>query len=119
MQTRRRPRSLPQVPPVDVVRQHRLGRCWSLPPSPLLSDGYSRIERSATAAPVVPQGELIMDKDRIQVSVKQVVGSVKEVVGKVLGDQKTKADGKAEKAAGKIQNAVGSIKDTVRETVKK
>jgi len=44
---------------------------------------------SATAAPVVPQGELIMDKDRIQGSVKQVIGSVKEVVGKVLGDQKT------------------------------
>jgi uncharacterized protein YjbJ (UPF0337 family) len=58
---------------------------------------------SATAAPVVPQGELIMDKDRIQGSVKQVVGSVKEVAGKVLGDQKTEADGKAEKAAGKYR----------------
>jgi uncharacterized protein YjbJ (UPF0337 family) len=81
---------------------------------------YGRIERVRDrGARSALQGELIMDKDRIQGSVKQVVGSVKEVVGKVLGDQKTEADGKAEKAAGKIQNAVGSIKDTVRETVKK
>jgi uncharacterized protein YjbJ (UPF0337 family) len=63
-------------------------------------------------------GDAIMDKDRIQGSLKQVVGGIKEAVGKAAGDQKTEADGKAEKAAGKFQNAVGSLKDTVRETFK-
>ena len=64
-------------------------------------------------------GDAIMDKDRIQGSIKQVVGGIKEAVGKAAGDQKTEADGKAEKAAGKFQNAVGSLKDTVRETFKR
>jgi uncharacterized protein YjbJ (UPF0337 family) len=64
-------------------------------------------------------GDAIMDKDRIQGSLKQVVGGIKEAVGKAAGDQKTEADGKAEKAAGKFQNAVGSLKDTVRETFKR
>jgi len=63
-------------------------------------------------------GDAIMDKDRIQGSIKQVVGGIKEAVGKAAGDQKTEADGKAEKAAGKLQNAFGSMKDTVRETFK-
>jgi uncharacterized protein YjbJ (UPF0337 family) len=57
---------------------------------------------------------LIMDKDRVQGSAKQVVGGIKEVVGKVLGDQKTESEGKAEKAAGKIQNAVGGLKDPLK-----
>ena len=60
-----------------------------------------------------------MDKDRIQGSLKQVVGRIKEAVGKATGDQKTEADGKAEKVAGKVQNAVGGMKDTVRETFRR
>ena len=52
----------------------------------------------------VTNGDAIMDKDRIQGSLKQVVGGIKEAVGK---------------AAGKFQNAVGSLKDTVRETFKR
>jgi uncharacterized protein YjbJ (UPF0337 family) len=35
-----------------------------------------------------------MDKDRIQGSLKQVVGGIKEAVGKAAGDQKTEADGR-------------------------
>jgi uncharacterized protein YjbJ (UPF0337 family) len=58
--------------------------------------------------------DLIMDKDRVQGSAKQVVGGIKEVVGKVLGDQKTESEGKAEKVAGKIQNAVGGLKDALK-----
>jgi uncharacterized protein YjbJ (UPF0337 family) len=58
--------------------------------------------------------DLIMDKDRVQVSARQVVGGIKEVVGKVLGDQKTESEGKAEKATGKIQNAVGGIKAALK-----
>ena len=75
---------------------------------------------SATAAPPpLYRGNLIMDKDRVKGSVKQIVGSIKEVVGKVVGDQKIEDDGKAEQIAGKIQNAVGSFKDTARETLKR
>ena len=64
---------------------------------------------------LVTNGDVIMDKDRIQGSLKQVVGRIKEAVGKAAGDEKTEADGKAEKAAGKLQNAVGSMKDAARE----
>lgn len=59
-----------------------------------------------------------MDKDRIQGSLKQVVGRIKEAVGKALGDRKTEVDGKAEQVAGKFQNAVGGVKDSVRESLK-
>lgn len=69
----------------------------------------------ATARPVALKEHLIVDKDRVQGSARQVVGGIKEVVGKVLGDPKTEADGKTEKAAGKIQNAVGGLKDALRQ----
>jgi len=59
-----------------------------------------------------------MDKDRIQGSLKQVIGGIKETVGKAVGDRKTEVDGKAKKAEGKFQNAVGGIKDTVLESLK-
>ncbi len=55
----------------------------------------------------------IMDKNRIEGSVKQVKGSVEEAAGKVLGDAKLTAKGKSDKVAGKIQNAVGGLNDTL------
>ena len=67
-----------------------------------------------------PQGgpvqaeDVVMDKDRIAGSAKQIKGSVKETVGKAVGDRKLEADGKADKIKGKIQNAVGGLKDTLR-----
>ena len=63
-------------------------------------------------------GDAIMDKDRIQGSLKQVIGRIKEAIGKAAGDQKTEAEGKADQAVGKLQNAVGGVKDTVREALK-
>jgi uncharacterized protein YjbJ (UPF0337 family) len=56
----------------------------------------------------------IMDKDRIEGSVKQLKGAAKEIAGKITGDAKLQSDGKADKAAGKIQNLVGGIKDALR-----
>jgi uncharacterized protein YjbJ (UPF0337 family) len=63
--------------------------------------------------------ERVMDKDRVEGSVKQVKGSVKEAVGKVVGDAKLESEGKADKAEGKVQNAIGGLKDAVRDAVKK
>jgi uncharacterized protein YjbJ (UPF0337 family) len=54
----------------------------------------------------------IVDKNRIEGSVKQVKGSIEEAAGKVLGDAKLTAEGKADKVAGKI-NAVGSVSDSL------
>ena len=59
-------------------------------------------------------GEQIMDKDRIEGSVKEIKGKIMEVAGKALGDAKLDAEGKAEQAAGKVQNTVGGIKDTLK-----
>jgi CsbD-like len=42
----------------------------------------------------------IVDKNRIEGSVKQVKGSIEEAAGKVLGDAKLTAKGKADKVAG-------------------
>jgi uncharacterized protein YjbJ (UPF0337 family) len=58
---------------------------------------------------------MIMDKDRIVGSAKQVKGSIKEAIGKATGDSKLVAEGKADKIIGTIQNAVGSAKDTIKE----
>jgi uncharacterized protein YjbJ (UPF0337 family) len=65
------------------------------------------------------QEQVVMDKDRIAGTAKEVKGSVKEAVGKVIGDAKLQSDGEAEQTAGKIQNAVGGMKDTVRDILKK
>jgi uncharacterized protein YjbJ (UPF0337 family) len=58
--------------------------------------------------------DIVVDKDRIAGSAKQLKGTLKEVAGKVMGDAKLEAEGKADKAKGKVQNAVGSLKDTLR-----
>lgn len=60
-----------------------------------------------------------MDKDRIQGSLKHVVGRIKAAVGRAVGDRKTEADEKTEMTAGKLQNAVGSMTDTARESVRR
>src|ERR1700722_7167269 len=61
---------------------------------------------------------LVMDKDRVVGSAKEIKGSVKETIGKATGDAKLQADGKADKVEGKIQNAIGGAKDTVRDALK-
>ncbi len=64
-----------------------------------------------------PQGEYIVDKDRIEGSLKQAEGAIKEGVGKLVGDAKLVAEGTADKAEGKVQNSVGGAKDAVRDAV--
>jgi uncharacterized protein YjbJ (UPF0337 family) len=66
----------------------------------------------------IAKEHIVMDKDRIEGSAKQVKGAVKEAVGKVTGDAKTEAAGKADKAEGKVQNAIGGAKDAVRDALK-
>jgi uncharacterized protein YjbJ (UPF0337 family) len=65
------------------------------------------------------QGELAMDKDRVQGAAHEAKGAVKEAAGKLTGDAKTQAEGKAEKAAGKVQNAAGGAKDAARDALNK
>jgi uncharacterized protein YjbJ (UPF0337 family) len=62
---------------------------------------------------------LIVDKDRIVGSAKEIKGSVKETIGKAIGDAKLQSDGRADKVEGKVQNAIGGGKDAVRDALKK
>ena len=62
--------------------------------------------------------QLVMDKDRVVGSAKEVKGLVKETIGKATGDAKLQADGKADKVEGKIQNAIGGAKDAVRDALR-
>jgi uncharacterized protein YjbJ (UPF0337 family) len=61
--------------------------------------------------------EVIMDKDRVVGSAKQVKGEVKQAVGKIVGDEKLVSEGKADKLEGKVQNTIGGIKDTIKDAV--
>jgi uncharacterized protein YjbJ (UPF0337 family) len=65
------------------------------------------------------QGAPVMDKNRIEGSIKELKGAAKEAIGKVVGDAKLQSDGKADRAVGKIQNAVGGLSDAVSDAVKK
>lgn len=62
-----------------------------------------------------PQKEnLVMNKDRIAGSAKEIKGSIKETIGRAIGDAKLEADGKADQVEGKVQNAVGGIEDVLK-----
>jgi uncharacterized protein YjbJ (UPF0337 family) len=65
------------------------------------------------------QEVVIMDKDRIDGSAKEIKGSVKEATGKAVGDAKLQSDGRADKVEGKVQNTLGGVKDAVRDALKK
>jgi uncharacterized protein YjbJ (UPF0337 family) len=65
------------------------------------------------------QENVVMDKDRIAGSTRQIKGSVKETIGKATGDAKLQADGRADKVEGKVQNAIGGVKDAMRDVLKK
>jgi uncharacterized protein YjbJ (UPF0337 family) len=58
--------------------------------------------------------EIIMDKDRVIGSVKQIKGAVKKVIGSAVGDAKLESEGNADKVEGKVQNAIGGLKDTLK-----
>ena len=62
---------------------------------------------------------MIMDRDRVEGSAKNLKGKVKEAAGKLTGDAKLKSEGKADQVAGKVQNAFGGAKDAIRDTVRK
>jgi len=84
------------------------------------SHGLAKIESIKSLFCVRPTwaallvGEQIMDKDRIEGSVKEIKGKIKEVAGKVLGDAKLETEGKTDQIAGKVQNAAGGVKDTLK-----
>jgi uncharacterized protein YjbJ (UPF0337 family) len=65
--------------------------------------------------PHVAVGVVVMDKDRIAGSAKEIKGSVKETIGKAVGDAKLESEGKADKVEGKVQNAIGGLKDALKE----
>ena len=60
------------------------------------------------------QKEIVMNKDRIEGSVKQAAGNIKAAAGKVLGDAKLEADGNVEVTEGKLQNVKGGLKDALK-----
>jgi uncharacterized protein YjbJ (UPF0337 family) len=62
---------------------------------------------------------IVVDKNRVDGSAKNIGGKVKEGIGNVTGDSKMKTEGKADQAEGKIQNTIGGIKDSVKDAFKK
>jgi uncharacterized protein YjbJ (UPF0337 family) len=62
---------------------------------------------------------MVMDKNRIAGSAKEIKGAVKETIGKAMGDAKLQSDGRADKVEGKLQNALGGVKDAARDALKK
>lgn len=60
----------------------------------------------------------MMDRNRIEGSIKQVKGSAEAAIGKVIGDAKLVNDGKIDQAAGKVQNAIGGVSDALRAAAK-
>jgi uncharacterized protein YjbJ (UPF0337 family) len=63
--------------------------------------------------------KIMVDKNRVDGSAKNIGGKVKEGIGNVTGDSKMQTEGKADQAEGKIQNTIGGIKDSVKDALKK
>ena len=57
----------------------------------------------------------MVDKNRVEGSLKRAGGAAKEAAGKLVGDKKLETEGKADQVAGKVQNAVGGVKDALRD----
>ena len=62
------------------------------------------------------EGELIMDENRIEGSVRNVGGKVQEGFGKVAGNARIQAEGLANQAAGAAQDLYGQAADSARTT---
>jgi uncharacterized protein YjbJ (UPF0337 family) len=77
------------------------------------SGRYSRQFAGGTA-----EGRL-MDKDRIEGSVKEGAGKVEEEWGRAMDKPGTEADGEKRRVEGKVQKGWGETKDTVRDAVGK
>jgi uncharacterized protein YjbJ (UPF0337 family) len=51
--------------------------------------------------------DVLMDKDRVIGSAKQIKGTVKQAVGKAAGDSKLETEGNADTIEGQVQNVIG------------
>ena len=58
--------------------------------------------------------KIVMNKDRIAGSAKELKGTIKERAGRLFGDSKLEVDGKIDKAEGKVQNAIDGLWDTLK-----
>jgi uncharacterized protein YjbJ (UPF0337 family) len=56
-----------------------------------------------------------MDKDRVEGTIKKVLGSIQESFGRAIGDRAMEAQGKAKKAEGAAQNITGRVREATRE----
>ena len=70
-------------------------------------------------SPFAPAGMLnpgvsIMDEQRIQGAIDEVVGSAKRHVGHLTGDTRTEVEGAAQQIKGKVESAVGNVKDNLK-----
>ena len=62
---------------------------------------------------------VVVDRDRVDGSAKNIGGKLKEGVGNLTGDAKMQTEGKADQAKGKLQNTIGGIKDSIRGAFRK
>ena len=75
--------------------------------------------RQATLDSGFPKRRLIMNKDQVKGTAKDIAGKVQEGAGKVTGDREQEAKGLAKQVEGKTQKKVGDAKETVKDAIDK
>jgi len=56
----------------------------------------------------------MVDKNRVEGVVENVLGKAEETVGRVAGDQSSRTEGLARQAAGSLQSSYGEARDSAR-----
>jgi uncharacterized protein YjbJ (UPF0337 family) len=76
--------------------------------------------RSPSVRPQASQSseDIIMNKNRIEGTARQMKGIVREAVGRATGSRGTQMRGTAEKIAGKMQAKLGAAADSMRRVKK-
>jgi ElaB/YqjD/DUF883 family membrane-anchored ribosome-binding protein len=74
---------------------------------------HLRVQLLDAIARISDRGDVTMNKDNFEGTVRSVVGQGEKIVGQVTNDRSTTAQGYYDDAAGKARSAVGSAKDAV------
>jgi uncharacterized protein YjbJ (UPF0337 family) len=75
--------------------------------------------RQATLDSGFPKRRVIMNKDQVKGTAKDIAGKVQEGVGKVTGDREQEAKGLGKQVEGKTQKKFGDAKETVKDAIDK
>jgi uncharacterized protein YjbJ (UPF0337 family) len=68
---------------------------------------------------LISQRNLIMNKDQVKGTAKDVAGKVQEEAGKLTGSKEQQAKGLSKQVEGKTQKSVGDVKEAIKDSTKK